>query len=118
MAEQPTADSVRAEIRAWLEDTWDPDRPLAEWREMLADSMGMSDLADRVLGPRPRSGAWRRGDGGVPPNRCGGSGHGVAMTLVAPTLLAHGSDELKARLLRPILTGQDTSIGMRRVPKP
>jgi alkylation response protein AidB-like acyl-CoA dehydrogenase len=30
------------------------------------------------------------------------------MSLAAPTILAHGSDELKGRLLRPIATGEDT----------
>ena len=32
------AESVRAEVRAWLDANWDENRPLAEWREMLADS--------------------------------------------------------------------------------
>ena len=33
---------------------------------------------------------------------------GGGMTLAAPTILEHGSDELKRRLLRPIVTGEDT----------
>jgi alkylation response protein AidB-like acyl-CoA dehydrogenase len=30
--------SVRDEVRTWLEGNWDPERPLAEWRSILADS--------------------------------------------------------------------------------
>ena len=30
--------SVRAEVRAWLEANWSPDRGLVEWRNMLIDS--------------------------------------------------------------------------------
>jgi alkylation response protein AidB-like acyl-CoA dehydrogenase len=32
---------------------------------------------------------------------------GTAMSLAAPTLLEHGADELKGRLLRPAITGED-----------
>jgi alkylation response protein AidB-like acyl-CoA dehydrogenase len=37
-----------------------------------------------------------------------GASQGSGMMLAAPTILAHGSDDLKARLLRPIVTGADT----------
>src|SRR5258705_11105455 len=30
--------AVRDEVAAWLAENWDPERPLAEWRAMLADS--------------------------------------------------------------------------------
>ena len=29
---------LRAEVRQWLEAHWDPDRPLVEWRNLLADA--------------------------------------------------------------------------------
>ena len=32
-----TAD-VRREVEAWLAQWWDPERPLVEWRGLLADS--------------------------------------------------------------------------------
>ena len=94
--------SVRSGVRAWLEADWDPERPLAEWRELLADSgWGCPTWPVELFGR------------GLPPalgavvteelRRAGavGPATGIAMTLVAPTLLAHGSDELKRRLLRP-----------------
>ncbi|MCU1450974.1 MAG: putative acyl-CoA dehydrogenase, partial [Acidimicrobiales bacterium] len=29
---------VTEEVRQWLDESWDPDRPLLEWRQVLADS--------------------------------------------------------------------------------
>lgn len=105
----PSADDVRREVRAWLEANWNPDLSLAEWRTKLADSgwgaptwpvrwhgRGLPvALADVVAEEFERVGAV-------------GPPAGSGMTLVAPTLLEHGSDELKSRLLRPILTGDHT----------
>ena len=33
-----TEDSVRADVRAWLEANWNPELGLVEWRNKLADS--------------------------------------------------------------------------------
>jgi alkylation response protein AidB-like acyl-CoA dehydrogenase len=104
----PSEESVRAEVREWLEANWDPDRPLLEWRGLLADSgwavpqwpldwfgRGFSAELARVATDE------RQSFGAVGPPV------GSAMNLAAPTLLAHGSTELKGRLLRRILTGED-----------
>ena len=100
--------SVRAEVRSWLDAHWDPERPLVEWRALLADAgWGVPDLAPGMVRPRPRRTSWppwwprsvgRRGAVGPP--------IGSGITLAAPTLLAHGSDTVKARHLRRILTGR------------
>ncbi|MFZ6003175.1 MAG: acyl-CoA dehydrogenase family protein [Actinomycetota bacterium] len=109
MSATPAEESVRAEVQAWLARAWDPELPLRQWREMLADSgwacpswpveclgRGLSADLAKVVAEELRSA------GAV------GPAIGVGMSLAAPTLLAHGSDELKARLLRPIVTGEDT----------
>ena len=31
-----TAESVRAEARAWLEENWNPDQGLVEWRNTVS----------------------------------------------------------------------------------
>ncbi len=106
---EPTAESVRAEVRAWLEENWDPDLGLVEWRNKLIDS------------------GW-----GAPawPEEWYGKGFSVALgvaveeellafgavtvaktgirNLAAATILAHGSDLHKEKFLRRILTGEDT----------
>jgi len=107
MAEVPSEQDVRAQVREWLEVHWNPELPLLEWRSTLADSgwacpvwpsewfgKGLpSGLAAAADDERDRFGA-------VGP--AGGSG----MTLAAPTILEHGSADLKSRLLRPIVTGE------------
>ena len=35
---EPTEDSVRAEVAAWLKTNWNPDYGLVEWREKLCES--------------------------------------------------------------------------------
>jgi alkylation response protein AidB-like acyl-CoA dehydrogenase len=105
---EPSREEVRAEVRAWLEEHWEDDRPLIEWRTLLADSgwaapgwptewfgKGYSaELAQVASDERQSFGAV-------------GPPIGSAMSLAAPTLFEHGSDPLKARFLRRILTGED-----------
>jgi len=38
MSEGREAATVRDEVRTWLQANWDPERPLLEWRGLLADS--------------------------------------------------------------------------------
>ena len=108
MTEPERHDAVER-MRAWLDDTWDPQRPLLEWRELLADSgWGCPSWPSQWYGKDlPGDDAARvldalKGAGAV------GPAIGVGMSLAAPTLLAHASDALKGRLLRPIITGADT----------
>jgi alkylation response protein AidB-like acyl-CoA dehydrogenase len=108
-AEAPAPAQITRELAAWVARHWNPDMPLLAWRELLADSgwgapswperwhgRGWPGWTDDLVG----AGLISLGSVGAPV--------GLGMTLAAPTLLAHGSDELKARLLRPILTGEQT----------
>jgi alkylation response protein AidB-like acyl-CoA dehydrogenase len=100
------ADALRAEVRGWLAANWDPELPLAAWRARLADAgwarpswptawfgrdlpRGADDVVADVLAEVGAVG---------PPD-------GVGTHLAAPTLLAHGDDALRRRLLRPTLVG-------------
>ena len=38
MSHEHDAKSVRDDVRSWLGENWDPERPLLEWRGLLADS--------------------------------------------------------------------------------
>jgi alkylation response protein AidB-like acyl-CoA dehydrogenase len=100
---------VRDDVAAWLAAHWDPELPLGEWRSTLADSgwgcptwplewfgRGLSDSdANVVRNEFARVGAV-------------GTAGGSAMSLAAPTIVQHGSDDVKARLLRPAITGEHT----------
>lgn len=101
--------SVRKEVRAWLEENWDPERGLVEWRNMLADSgWGMPHW--------PKEWYGRDLPVGLTPvveeefrkmEAVGVAKAGIRM-LAAATILAHGTDMHKEKFLRRILTGEDT----------
>ncbi|HXW88508.1 MAG TPA: acyl-CoA dehydrogenase family protein [Streptosporangiaceae bacterium] len=104
-----TPDGIRAELAAWVARHWDPDMPLREWRELLADSgWGAPSWPERWHGRGWP--AWTDDVVAVGLIALGAVGApvGLGMTLAAPTLLAHASDDVKQRLLRPILTGEQT----------
>ena len=96
----PVGDTdLRRQLRHWLEENWDPDVALIEWRNRLADSgwgcpawprqwggrslpLSVTDMAAEELA--------RIGAVGLP--------EGVGMHLAAPTILQHGSDQLKSKV--------------------
>ncbi len=106
-SEDHQTSALRDEVRTWLRANWDAERPLLEWRSILADSgwgcptwpvqwygKGLApSLAGVVTEEFRRVGAV-------------GTATGAGMSLAANTMLAHGSDELKATYLRPIVTGE------------
>ncbi len=102
-------EEVRGELRGWLAAHWDPDLALVEWRTMLADSgwacpswpeewfgRGLPAWADAIAHEE----LAEVGAVGAPV--------GGGMGLAAPTILEHGPDAVRTRLLRRIITGEDT----------
>jgi alkylation response protein AidB-like acyl-CoA dehydrogenase len=102
-------DQIRAELAEWVQQHWSPDIALRDWREQLLQAgwavpswpqrwhgRGLPAWADELAA----SELIRLGAVGVPV--------GSGTWLAAPTILAHGSDELRDRLLAPILTGEQT----------
>ncbi len=98
---------IRNQVLTWFEGAWDPSLNLLKWRRRLVDSgWAVPSWSREWFGlERP---AWvdavahrviRQAGGVALPL---GAGPGLA----APTLYEHGSDELKARLLQPTLTGE------------
>lgn len=104
-----TEHEVRLEFESWFVEHWDPQRPLIEWRELLAGSgwavpswpiashgRDLASWADKVIQDVLRE------QGAVGPPL------GAGMNLAAPTLIAHASAELKGRMLLPTITGAVT----------
>jgi alkylation response protein AidB-like acyl-CoA dehydrogenase len=104
-----TSDVLRAELAAWVREHWDPDLALRDWRELLLQAgwaapswprrwhgRGLPGWADELVAAE----LVRLGAVGTPV--------GSGTWLAAPTILAHGPDELRERLLPPILTGAQT----------
>jgi alkylation response protein AidB-like acyl-CoA dehydrogenase len=96
------------EVRAWLESTWDPGRPLGEWWTLLRDSgwgyphhppewfgrgLGLTDAA-LVDEEFERVGAF-------------GPPRGISTMMVSPLLLELGTDQQKARWLPGLLDGSE-----------
>jgi len=102
-----SADSVRAELSQWIVEHWNPEMPLAEWRELLADS-GWACPTWPICGRSLPAELGRVVTDELKRAVVPGPPEGVGMTLVAPVLLEHGSDELKQRFIRPTVTGQIT----------
>ncbi len=97
---------IVADVLDWFGGAWDPDLSLVEWRTRLVESgwavpswspdwfgRGLPAWTDKVV----RTTILRAGGVHNP--------LGAGATLAAPTIYEHGSDELKARILRPTLTG-------------
>lgn len=102
------SDAIRQEVRAWLEENWDPNLPLVEWREKLADAgWGQPtwpvEYYGRGLGADEAAVIKAEFDrvGAVGPATVG------PRMLAASTLLDCGSDAQKKKYLRGILTGRD-----------
>jgi alkylation response protein AidB-like acyl-CoA dehydrogenase len=100
---------VRDEVHAWIRANWDPTLSLREWRTRLVESgwavpswstrwfgKGLPAWADKVVADELTA----AGAVGIP--------LGGGMSLAAPTLLKHGSDELNERILKATLTGELT----------
>jgi alkylation response protein AidB-like acyl-CoA dehydrogenase len=106
---EPTEDSVRAEVRAWLEANWSPDYGLVEWRNKLIDSgWGVPSWPTAWFGRALPMALEMAAEEEM--QRIGAVG--VAKTgirrLAAATLLVHGTDAQKQKWLRRSLTGEDT----------
>ena len=102
-------EQVRADVRAWLAANWDPEMSLVTWRNKLADSgWGMPQWPEAWYGRGLPVGLARVVEeefaavGAVSVAKSG------VRLLAAATLLEHGSNLQKKKLLRRILTGEDT----------
>lgn len=98
---------IKAELNAWIDEHWEIDRPLSEWREILVSagwgapgwpveyfgrgySMAQEAAVAEVFSERGVVGAAQGGPG----------------RLASHTILAYGTDAQKQKYLRPILTGE------------
>jgi alkylation response protein AidB-like acyl-CoA dehydrogenase len=106
---EPTEESIRKEVRGWLDANWNPNLGLVEWREKLCES---------GWGAPHWPKEWYGRDLPVKFNavvdeefaRIGAIGVAKAgiRTLAAATILAHGTDLHRQKYLKRILTGEDT----------
>ncbi len=107
MTSVATQKSVQAECALWLLENWNPELSLREWRELLVDSgWAVPHWPSQWMGKGLP--AWSEKVVATELHRVGAPGlpTGVGMSLAAPTILEHGTDDLKSRFLRSTLTGE------------
>lgn len=100
-------DVLRSKTSDWLSANWDPDATMRQWWRRLADAglcapQWPKDWFGLGYGAEEAS-AVRKviTEAGVP-----GPPAGIGMMMAGPTILAHGSDEQKARYLPGIVSGE------------
>jgi alkylation response protein AidB-like acyl-CoA dehydrogenase len=100
-------DLLREQARAWIDARFDPGMSLRSWLELLADSGCAAPAWPAAWYGRDLPAALAAvaiaefGAAGVP-----GPPAGLGPLLAAPTIIAHGTDELKRSYVRAVLTGE------------
>jgi alkylation response protein AidB-like acyl-CoA dehydrogenase len=104
----PSAEDVRAEVKAWLEENWNPDLTVGEWWDILAHS--------GYAAPTFPEDAWGKGwtrdlamavNETITAHGAIGPPAGLGYLLAAPTIVAHGNERQKQTDLLNILNGTD-----------
>jgi alkylation response protein AidB-like acyl-CoA dehydrogenase len=95
------------EVRAWLEENWDPDLTVAQWWERL----GLAGWSAPTLPTNAYGRGLSRGDAVLVQNAIAefgalGAPGGLGLLLAAPTIATHGTPEQVERYVRDIVTGQ------------
>ena len=102
------AEQARAAAKAWIDENWDPEISIKEWLGRLADSgwakptWAVGSFGLGLTNEEASAAAEEFRKLGAP-----GPQAGLSM-LAAPTIVAHGNDEQKQRLVRGILTNEET----------
>jgi alkylation response protein AidB-like acyl-CoA dehydrogenase len=104
----PTAEDVRAELEAWLDENWDTSLTVEEWWERLAPT----GYAHPTLPENAQGKGWGRDLAAVvntvmaERHVMGPPSSGLGWMLAAPTIAAHATQEQVDLFVPPILTGQ------------
>ena len=105
--EQHETSDLVAEVRAWLEENWDPDLTVAEWWERL----GLAGWAAPTLPTNAYGRGVARNDAVQVQQVISDHGArpapgGLGLMLAAPTIATHGTQEQIERYVRDIVTGR------------
>jgi alkylation response protein AidB-like acyl-CoA dehydrogenase len=96
-----------AELRDWIGANWDPELSLAAWRQRLADSgWACPDWPADCCGRGLPAAVAAQVAAAMAAARIPGPPEGVGVVLAAPVIIAHGSEDLKRRLVRPTVTAE------------
>jgi alkylation response protein AidB-like acyl-CoA dehydrogenase len=100
-----TVESVRADVRAWAREHWDPSVSLRAWRTLLLEAgWAVPSWPERWFGKDMP--AWADDVVRRELAACGAVSS-VPSGLAGPTILEQGPDLVRERFLRPMLTGEE-----------
>ncbi|HEY3140489.1 MAG TPA: acyl-CoA dehydrogenase family protein [Acidimicrobiales bacterium] len=102
-----SGDELTVELKAWLDQNWDPDLTVGEWWDRLGTSgWGVPAWPIEWFGKGlSRSEAVRVQQTIAEFGALSAPG-GLGLLLAGPTITVHGTDEQKTELLRDIVTGK------------
>jgi alkylation response protein AidB-like acyl-CoA dehydrogenase len=100
-------ESVRKEFGEWVDAHWDEEIGIVAWRDLLvASGWAVPSWPERWFGKGLPVWADQVVAGVIREKGVVGPPIGGGMNLAAPTILVHGSDEVKDKFLRPTLVGE------------
>jgi alkylation response protein AidB-like acyl-CoA dehydrogenase len=107
VTETASTDELLSELRAWLDNNWDPDLTVAGWWER----MGLAGWAAPGLPPNAYGKGMARSDTVLVQQEMAnfgalGAPAGLGLLLAAPTIATHGTQEQIDLYVRDIVTGQ------------
>ena len=102
-----TQEIIRKEFSAWVDAHWDEEIGIVAWRDLLvASGWAVPSWPERWFGKGLPVWADQVVAGVIREKGVVGPPIGGGMNLAAPTILVHGSDEVKEKFLRPTLVGE------------
>ena len=101
-------DDVRDEVSAWLEESWDLDRTVGEWWQLLADSgWGFPTWPKEWHGRGLDSGALTTVSQVFQERGIVGAPGGLGQMMGGPVVIQHGDDDQRRRFLGPLASGRE-----------
>src|SRR5216683_7607536 len=103
VVEEPAAAAqVRDDVRTWLDENYNQDRPLREWRQILFEAgWGVPTFPKDCYGRGYTGELARVVAQEFSRVRAPGLAGGMARGLASPTIVEHGDDEQRRRLIPP-----------------
>jgi len=99
--------SVREEAEAWFRENWDPEMPLGQWWERLAESgWGFPTWPERWFGRGLSSDQAKQVDAARAATGAVGPPSGIGVMMAGPTIVDHGTEEQCQRFLPDMVTGK------------
>ena len=96
---------IAEQARTWLQETWDPDRDLVAWRNLLADSgWGVPQWPKQWFGRDMNSAESAVVEQALASLDVVGVAKSGIRMLAAATLLEHGTDEQKKQFLQKLFS--------------